>query len=123
MRRIILRFLNVFRGGSADREVDREIASHLALLEDEHRRRGLSPDHARLAARRALGSVALVKDQHRDSRSFAWLDDLQPVSDEAFFFQADLEAMLQRAREDLSPDPLPRPDGTRPGGWREPPQG
>src|SRR4029434_10886544 len=47
------------------------------LLEDESRRRGLMPDQARLAARRAIGSVAHVKDLHRDSRSFAWLDDLR----------------------------------------------
>jgi len=76
MRRIILRFLNVFRRGIADRELDREIAAHLALLEDEHRRRGLTPEAAQLAARRAMGSVAHAKDLHRDSRSFAWLDDL-----------------------------------------------
>ena len=54
----------------------REMASHLALLEDEHRRRGLTPDDARLAARRAMGSVALAKDLHRDARSFGWLEDV-----------------------------------------------
>ena len=53
------------------------MAAHLALLEDEHRRRGLSVEDARLAARRAIGSVAQVQDRHRDSRSFVWLDDLQ----------------------------------------------
>ena len=51
------------------------MASHLALLEEEHRRRGLTPDQARLAARRAMGSVALAKDLHRDARSFGWLED------------------------------------------------
>ena len=77
MRRIIFRFFSLFRGELADRELDREIASHLALLEDEYRRRGLTPEKARLAARRAIGSVAHIKDLHRESRSFAWLDDLQ----------------------------------------------
>ena len=52
------------------------MASHLALLEEEHRRRGLTPDDARLAARRAMGSVALAKDRHRDARSFGWLEDV-----------------------------------------------
>ncbi len=51
------------------------MAAHLALLEDEHRRRGLSPEDARLAARYAMGSVALAKDQHRDARSFGWIED------------------------------------------------
>ena len=75
MRRFIFRLLNVFRRDPAERELDREVASHLALLEDEHRRRGMTPEDARLAARRAIGSVALTKDLHRDARSFGWLDD------------------------------------------------
>src|SRR5262245_28171121 len=76
MRRTFLRLLNVFRRAPAEHELDREVASHLALLEDEHRRRGLTPDAARLAARRAMGSVALAKDLHRDARSFVRLEDL-----------------------------------------------
>jgi putative ABC transport system permease protein len=76
MRRFLRRVLNVFRRTDADRALDREVASHLALLEEEHRRRGLPPDEARLAARRSMGSVALVKDLHRDARSFVRLEDL-----------------------------------------------
>lgn len=76
MTRFIARLINVFRGDASASELDREVASHLALLEEEHRRRGLSPDDARLAARRAMGSVALVKDIHRDARSFVRLEDL-----------------------------------------------
>jgi len=75
MRRFINRLLSVFRSDRADEELTREMASHLALLEEAHRRRGLTPDDARLAARRAMGSVALTKDLHRDVRSFGWLDD------------------------------------------------
>ena len=52
-----------------------ELAAHLALLEDEFRRRGLTPDDARLAAKRALGGVEQVKERHRDERSLRWLDD------------------------------------------------
>ena len=77
MRRSLLRFLNAFRRTDAEDDLDREVAAHLALLEDEHRRRGLSGEEAQLAARRALGSVALTKDLHRDARSFAWLDDVR----------------------------------------------
>jgi MacB-like periplasmic core domain len=75
MRLFLLRLLNVFRTGRADSDRDREIASHLGLLEDEYRRRGLSDRAAHLAARCAMGSVALAKDLHRDARSFMWLDD------------------------------------------------
>ena len=66
MRQFILRLINTFRPKTADDDLAREVAAHLALLEDEYRRRGLTPDEARLAARRAIGSVAHAKDLHRD---------------------------------------------------------
>jgi hypothetical protein len=47
LRRLVLRALNLFRSDGADRMADRELASHLALPEDEYRRRGLSPEAAR----------------------------------------------------------------------------
>jgi hypothetical protein len=68
--------INVLRRRRADDDLAREMASHLALLEEEHRRRGLTEEEARLAARRAMGSVALAKDLHREARSFGWVDDL-----------------------------------------------
>jgi predicted permease len=75
MKRFVLRLLNVFRGDRAERELARELDAHLALIEDEQVRRGMTRDDARRVARRTIGSVALTKDRHRDARSFAWLDD------------------------------------------------
>jgi predicted permease len=75
MRRLIARLVKTFRRRPAERDVAREIAAHLRLLEDEYARRGLTPEQARLAARRAMGSVALAQDRHRDARSFVWLED------------------------------------------------
>jgi predicted permease len=75
MRRFITRLINVFRPGRAEDELARETAAHLALIEDEYRRRGMTPDEARLEARRAFGGVEQMKDRHRDARSIAWLDD------------------------------------------------
>jgi len=75
MRRLFLRLRSFLRPERDEPALDREIASHLTLLEDEHRRRGMSDEQARLAARKAMGSVALAKDLHRDARSFMWLDD------------------------------------------------
>src|SRR5688572_16308037 len=72
-----MRLYTVFRGGRAESELNREVASHLALIEDDFRRRGLTPGEARLAARREFGSVEHVKELHRDARSFVWLDQLQ----------------------------------------------
>jgi len=61
----------------AERELDREMAAHLALLEDEYRRRGLSHEAARREARLALGGVEQTKERQRDARSFPWLEDLR----------------------------------------------
>jgi putative ABC transport system permease protein len=75
MKRFLRRLLSVLTSRRDDRELSREMDAHLALLEDEYRRRGMSAADAALAARRAVGSVALARDRHRDARSFAWLDD------------------------------------------------
>jgi putative ABC transport system permease protein len=77
MRRFIHRLINVLFARRADDDHAREVASHLALLEEDYTRRGLTPSDARHAARRAIGSLAHAADLHRAARSFAWLDDLQ----------------------------------------------
>ena len=37
----------------------------------------MTPDEARVAARRAFGGVEQAKEVQRDARSFVWLDDAQ----------------------------------------------
>jgi predicted permease len=74
-RRFVRRLMNALRPARAERELAREIGSHLTLLEDEYRRRGLSPEDARRAARRAFGGVEQTKEHQRDARSFRWMDD------------------------------------------------
>jgi putative ABC transport system permease protein len=74
MRRLLARLANLFRGRSAERELSREIDSHLALLADEFQRRGLTPQDATLAARRAYGGVEQAKELHREARSFLWFE-------------------------------------------------
>jgi predicted permease len=76
VRRLLRRLANAFRPGLAEPDLSREMASHLALLEDDFVRRGTTRDEARFAARRAFGGVALTKDLHRDARSLPWVDDL-----------------------------------------------
>ncbi len=75
VRRLFWRLVHTIRPGHAEDELDREIASHLTLLEDEYRRRGLTADQARREARLALGGVDETKERHRDARLFRWLDD------------------------------------------------
>lgn len=77
LRRFVLRLWNAIAPGRAERELQREIASHLAILEEQFRRQGMVATDARIAARRALGGIEQAKDQQRDARSFVWIDDLR----------------------------------------------
>jgi putative ABC transport system permease protein len=76
LRRLLLRLWNVVRRGPAELELEREMASHLALLEATLQDRGLSVEQARVEARRRFGRLERVRDAHRDARSLMWLDDL-----------------------------------------------
>ena len=61
----------------ADRDLDNEIAAHLAEAVDDYVARGLGPEEARLAALRDFGGVTQVKQVHREMRGFTfmnWLD-------------------------------------------------
>lgn len=76
MRRFFLRFLNAFTSRNAERELSREIESHLALLQEDFERKGLAPADARLSARLAYGGVEQAKELHRETRGFPWLDHI-----------------------------------------------
>ena len=75
LRRFVSRLVHLVRPDRGEQELARELASHLSLLEDEYRRRGLPVDEARRAARLALGGVDRAKELHRGERSFLWFDD------------------------------------------------
>ena len=73
MRRTILRLLSSFRSSRAERELAREIRSHLQLLEDQYIASGMEPEEAHYAALRAFGGVEQVKEHQREARMFRWL--------------------------------------------------
>src|SRR5256712_3201326 len=75
LRRFRRRSFSFAQRGRAERELAREMASHLALLEDDYQRRGMTAGEARLAARRAIGGIEQAKEQQCDARSFRWLED------------------------------------------------
>jgi putative ABC transport system permease protein len=75
LRRFFRRLVNGLRPGRGEIDLARELASHLTLLEDECRRRGMSVEEARRTARLALGGVDQAKELHRDARGFVWIDD------------------------------------------------
>ena len=76
MRRFFSRVASLFRAADADKELEREIESHLQLLQDNFEKGGLSPAEAKLAARRSYGNVEFVKELHRETRSYLWIENL-----------------------------------------------
>jgi predicted permease len=75
LRRWLVRLSNAFRPGREEPDLSREVAAHVALLEDEFVRRGMTSGEARRAAVLSLGGIEQTKELHRDARSFIWLDD------------------------------------------------
>ena len=59
---------NVFRGGRVNREIDEELKAHL----DEAMTNGRDPEEAR----RALGSPWRHRQESRDARLVAWLENV-----------------------------------------------
>src|SRR5437764_3378627 len=76
MRRFFAKFVNLFRGEHAERDLAREIESHLGMLQEDFEHRGLPAKEAHLAARRAYGGVEQAKELHREARSFLWIEHL-----------------------------------------------
>jgi predicted permease len=74
MRRLLARFRSLLRNNRAEHELVREVESHLALLAEGFERRGMSPEEARIAAKRAYGGVEQAKQAHRDERSLLWIE-------------------------------------------------
>ena len=68
------RFSSLFRRSRLERELTEEIETHLALQEELFRRQGMTPEAARLAARREFGGVAQAMESYRDRRGIRWLE-------------------------------------------------
>jgi predicted permease len=76
LRRVLARLRAFFRKALLDRDLDAELASHLALAIEENLRRGLSPQEASRQALVRFGGVAQAKEQHREARGLPALDVL-----------------------------------------------
>ena len=75
--RILLSRLRTLRSARRfDDDLNEEVRAHLELLAADYVRRGMTPQEARLAARRAFGGVEQMKERHRDLLRLRWIDDL-----------------------------------------------
>ncbi|HLJ49487.1 MAG TPA: ABC transporter permease [Bryobacteraceae bacterium] len=86
------RVRNVFRGDRLNREIDEEMASHIA----EAIERGGNPDEAR----RAFGSKLRLREESRDIKLAGWLDSLR--ADAIFGWRQILKAKVTSGAAILS---------------------
>jgi predicted permease len=77
LRGLFSKLRTLFTNARVEEELEREIVSHLALIEDDFRQRGMSQEQARLAARRVYGGVEQAKQLHRDERSILWFERIR----------------------------------------------
>jgi predicted permease len=76
-KRFLYKLRNFLLPGRAERDLAREIDSHLNLLEDDFQLRGMTAEDARRAARRAYGGIEQAKELHREVRSWLWLEQVR----------------------------------------------
>jgi predicted permease len=70
------RLLTLLRRDRRTRDIDDEIAFHLAMRQAEHERAGLPPEIARRTAARQFGNVTALKEQTRDMWTFPSFESL-----------------------------------------------
>ncbi|MGH9689342.1 MAG: ADOP family duplicated permease [Candidatus Acidiferrales bacterium] len=75
-RIVASRIRGLFSSRHLDADFQQELASHLAMLEEENLRRGLPPGEARRQARLRLGADAPLRETHHDLRTLPWLESL-----------------------------------------------
>ncbi len=74
---IVHRLAALLRRRRLERDLDEELAFHLAMREAEYRRDGITGAAARHAARRRFGNVAHLKEECRDMWTFYPLETLR----------------------------------------------
>jgi predicted permease len=75
-RRLLARVRALFASRTLDDDFEREAEAHLALLAQEHIRRGMTADEARRAAAVEFGGVAALRERHRDARGLPAIDTI-----------------------------------------------
>ena len=68
VRALVYRLRGTLLRARLDDELDEEIQAHLEMQAEELVRQGMSPEEARVAARRRFGGVDQVKECYRDRR-------------------------------------------------------
>jgi predicted permease len=76
LRLVMLRLRAIFRRRSIDDAMQAEMRQHLERTTERLVARGMSPEDARLAAKREFGNVTVLQEEGRDARGARWVDEL-----------------------------------------------
>jgi putative ABC transport system permease protein len=76
LRILTSRFLGLFRKRARERDLDREIRTHIEMLVAANLRRGMTPADARYAAMRDFGGVEQVKQAYRERRGLLFVETI-----------------------------------------------
>src|SRR5437867_7816757 len=74
LRVLLLRLIAIFRKQRLERDLDKELQSHLEMLVAENLRLGMPQQEAHRAARLSLGSIENTKEMYRDQRGLPLLE-------------------------------------------------
>lgn len=67
---------SLFARPRAEADLDDEMRDHLEREIEDNIRRGMSPEQAKFAAQRLIGSISLYKEECRDARGIGFLENL-----------------------------------------------
>jgi len=73
---LITRLRALLGKSEVERELDEELLYHNEQQTEQNIRLGMSPEDARIAARKAFGGVEQSKELSRDARGVRWLEDV-----------------------------------------------
>lgn len=76
LNRTWLRLKAASKRRQLDRDLDDEVAFHLAMREEKNRVAGIDAEEARYSARRQFGNVNHAKERSREMWTFVWLETL-----------------------------------------------
>jgi hypothetical protein len=75
-RRLESLLRNVFARGTLEREMQAEMRDHIDRATQRLIQRGMTPEQARIEAKREFGNVASLQEEARDARGSRWLETL-----------------------------------------------
>ena len=76
LHKTLLRLKAIFQRNKLDRDLDLEVAFHLAMREEKIRRDGIAPEEARYAAHRQFGNITSLKERSREMWTLVSLEGL-----------------------------------------------